>query len=126
MEVVKINANNALKAAGERITVTLVSDYGQHKAGEEITCHPALVPMLQKKGVVISDDTEEAAGDVEEVKDPETPEVPEVTEVKEEVPEVKEEVSETPEVPEVKELDAFEVIKNAADFISAKEPKAKK
>lgn len=34
------------------VTVKLISDFGQRKAGQDLDCHPNLVPILIAKGKV--------------------------------------------------------------------------
>jgi hypothetical protein len=52
------------------VTVKLISDFGQRKAGQDLDCHPNLVPILVAKGAVAGEFS------VPEV------EVPEATKVK--------------------------------------------
>ena len=56
MEVVKIFELDKLRAATARVTVMLIADYGQKKAGDEITCHPNMIPILEAKGVIEAGD----------------------------------------------------------------------
>jgi len=52
MKVVAILPDKDRKASTNRVTVKLIADYGQYKAGQVKTCHPNLVPILIEKGVI--------------------------------------------------------------------------